>query len=143
MLNSARANGTRALIARVVGWRDWLQAARHITIILGFALIALAWGAAEFDLRRAAQINESATLTIQLAISDAAGRLLASSTDPLAAPIDISDREHFRVHAGAESDTLFISKPVLGRASGQWSVQLTRGYRDREGRFAGVMMSPK
>ena len=55
-------------------------------------------------------------------------------------PIDLSDREHFRIHRDRPVDELFISRPVLGRASGKWSVQFTRPYWDRNGGFAGVIV---
>lgn len=81
--------------------------------------------------------------TVQIAIMDAKGMMITSSKmlHP-AKPVDLSDREHFRVHADAKSylDRLFISKPVMGRASRKWSVQFTRPYRDAEGGFAGVIV---
>lgn len=81
--------------------------------------------------------------TVQIAIMDANGMMITSTKMlyPKKA-VDLSDREHFRVHttAGSYVDRLFISKPVLGRASKKWSVQFTRPYRNREGRFAGVIV---
>lgn len=77
----------------------------------------------------------------QIGIIDARGILLATSAGPLTSRIDLSDREHFRVHADAGgADRLFISKPVLGRASGKWTIQLTRPFRGKDGRFAGVLV---
>ena len=74
----------------------------------------------------------------QLAFIGADG-LLADSSLPFKR-IDLSDREHFRVHQQAMTDGLFISKPVLGRVSNQWSLQLTRRFNLPDGRFGGVVV---
>ncbi|MDJ0387446.1 response regulator [Roseomonas sp. E05] len=63
--------------------------------------------------------------------------LLTWSSLPQWRPLDLSDREHFRIHReGYEG--LFVSAPLIGRASDLWSVQLTRPLRDSSGAFAGV-----
>ncbi|HLO77800.1 MAG TPA: hypothetical protein VK196_15195, partial [Magnetospirillum sp.] len=56
-------------------------------------------------------------VSVQLALIGPDG-ILADSTVPGFAAVDLSDREHFAVHQKAANDRLFISKPVLGRASG-------------------------
>ena len=175
-------------------WRDSLQASGCTAIVLGFALIALFWGAVEFDLWRerqraessalrstsnlarafasqilgsiktgdrilqslqasaanqtlssefqhwAGHVNEFGSMVLQVSMTDANGDLIASSAGALTAPVNIADREHFKVHQATGADTLFVSKPVLGRASGKWSVQLSRSYRDPQGNFAGVIV---
>lgn len=53
--------------------------------------------------------------------------------------VTIHDREHFKVHEQAGRSILFISEPVKGRISQQWSVQFARGLWHK-GRFAGVIV---
>jgi diguanylate cyclase (GGDEF)-like protein len=80
--------------------------------------------------------------TLQIAVIDAQGILAASSLGlPSGTKVDLSDREHFRVHKQSELDSLFISKPVIGRASKKWSIQLTRRITKQDGRFGGVVVA--
>lgn len=76
----------------------------------------------------------------QLAVIDKDGRLVFSNLDANIKPVDLSDREHFRVHRDhPDEDRLFISKPVLGRVSKQWTIQFTRPIH-QNGEFAGVLV---
>lgn len=78
-------------------------------------------------------------VSVQVAIIGSDG-VLADSSVAGFTPIDLSDREHFAVHRTASDDMLFVSKPVLGRASGKWSIQLTRRLNGPGGAFAGVLV---
>lgn len=89
-------------------------------------------------------VTEDYTLnrhTVQIAVIAKDG-MMVTSTKMLypPKPVDLSDREHYRVHRAAGMDQLFISKPVLGRASGKWSVQYTRPLFDEGGSFDGVIV---
>ena len=92
-----------------------------------------------FDLAtwdRDAQVLDN--ITLQIGLIDANGLLRASNLGPVREPLDLSDREHFRAQRESAWDALFISKPVLGRGSGRWSVQFTRKILGPGGAFAGV-----
>jgi diguanylate cyclase (GGDEF)-like protein len=81
-------------------------------------------------------------IIVQVAIIDAKGIMRASNVGPQPSPaIDLSDREHYRFHVDRNADELFISKPLVGRASGKWSVQFTRRFLNRDGSFAGVVVA--
>jgi diguanylate cyclase (GGDEF)-like protein/PAS domain S-box-containing protein len=80
--------------------------------------------------------------TVQASIIGADGRIKQSTVDdPSAIGTDIGDREHFRVQVDAQSDELFISKPVRGRTTGKLSIQLSRRIANKDGSFAGVIVA--
>ncbi|MDR3737189.1 MAG: ATP-binding protein [Acidobacteriaceae bacterium] len=84
---------------------------------------------------------ESSDTVLQLSYIGGNGILRETNIDGAATGIDLSDREHFRVHRDRADVGLFISKPVYGRASGRWSIQLTRRISSRDGDFAGVIVA--
>ena len=81
-------------------------------------------------------------LIIQIAILDAHGIVRASNVGQVPfPPVDLSDRDHFRFHLDNPEDRLFISKPVIGRISRKWSIQVTRSFHNSDGSFAGVVVA--
>jgi diguanylate cyclase (GGDEF)-like protein len=80
-------------------------------------------------------------LIVQFAILDAKGTLKASSAGPQPSiPIDLSDREYFPFHRDNLRDELHVSRPMVGRVSKRWSIQLTRRFLDENGAFGGVVV---
>jgi hypothetical protein len=79
--------------------------------------------------------------TAQTSVIDANGFMVTSSAllrPP--APMYLGDREHYQAHLKSKEDFLFISKPVIGRATGKWSIQFARKLTDAAGQFAGVVV---
>lgn len=75
---------------------------------------------------------------LQLALIDAEGWLMWSTLGDFRR-VDLSDREHFRVHRDGRREP-FVSAPLVGRATGQWSIQFTWPLLDGDGRFDGVVV---
>lgn len=83
---------------------------------------------------------------VQVAVADAQGRVRytrgvnADAVIDPQPPVFITDREHFTVHAHCAGTTdFFISSPVKGRISQQWTIQFTRGLW-LDGTFQGVII---
>ena len=72
-----------------------------------------------------------------IGMADASGHVFAD-TLPVPPGINIADRPHFRAQMDPAHDDLYISKPMLGRVSGQAAVQFTRKLLGLHGEFAGV-----
>ena len=94
-----------------------------------------------FDLSRAVDtgVVPSDTL-VEVALIDEHGKLSATTATTNPAPLDLSDREHFKVHENSREDFLYVSKPVLGRVSHHWTLQVTRRLNHPDGSFAGVVV---
>jgi len=81
-------------------------------------------------------------IILQIAIVDALGITRASNVGAQPAPpVDLSDRDHYRFHLQNPTDQLYISKPVIGRVSGHWSIQVTRRFLNRDGSFGGIVVA--
>ena len=80
-------------------------------------------------------------LVIQFVVIGRDGIMKSSTLAPSGPPIDLSDRDHFRYHAHAATDELFISPPIVGRVSGKATVQLARKLRAPDGSFGGVILA--
>jgi diguanylate cyclase (GGDEF)-like protein len=79
-------------------------------------------------------------VVIQYVIINADGWMRETSLGPVR-PMNLGDREHFKVHLDSSIDEVFISRPVVGRASGKSSIQLTRRILMPDGTFAGVILA--
>ncbi len=87
------------------------------------------------------QQNLIEDITFQIAVIDKAGLVVFSNLTPQVDRVDLSQREHFRVHQESQgADQLFISRPVVGKVSGKWSIQFTRPVL-KDNHFDGVLVA--
>ena len=79
-------------------------------------------------------------ILMEVNVIDARG-ILEQSSLPFSGRIDLSEREHFKVHVAPDSDAPFISRPVPGPVSGKWSIQVSRRISGKNGEFGGVAVA--
>jgi signal transduction histidine kinase/CheY-like chemotaxis protein len=80
-------------------------------------------------------------LIMQIASVDARGVMVESNLSSPTQPLNLSDRDHIRVHLEQPEDMLYIGAPLVGRVSGRWSIQFTRKVLDASGGLAGVLVA--
>jgi signal transduction histidine kinase len=83
----------------------------------------------------------SMLLPAHLSVAGADGRIIASTADPGWAAWDASDRDYFRFHADSQKKELYISQPILGRASGRVVVPMSYRLEKADGQFNGVLLA--
>ena len=90
----------------------------------------------------------------QLSFIDATGHFVTSNLDPggeKSGRVDLSAREHVRIHLAPAADlpgtrrpgpdALFIGKPVLGKVSKKWTIQMSRKVVGADGHALGVVVA--
>ncbi len=77
---------------------------------------------------------------VLISVIGADGYMVATSGATAGGRVYLGDREHFTVHRDRQASGLFVSKPVIGRVSGQPTLQFTRRITGDDGRFLGVVV---
>jgi signal transduction histidine kinase/ActR/RegA family two-component response regulator len=93
---------------------------------------------------RVKQLVEANALSMDylvlLTFVDSKARTIGTNAGPDPNFTNLADREHIRVHLERTVEGLFIGKPVVGRVSGKWSIQLTRLINKPDGTICGVVV---
>lgn len=77
---------------------------------------------------------------VQFALIGSDGYMIDTTADYSGPPLYLGDREHFIETMSQPDDRLYVAKPVLGRASKRWTIQLARKLSDPAGNPAGVVV---
>ena len=77
-------------------------------------------------------------IALQLSIIGPDGHLRATSAGVDKAGMNLSDRRHFSVHREPGGPPVYVSEPLLGRASNRWTIQFSRRIDLPDGGFGGV-----
>ena len=137
---SIKSSEQRALNKSQIFAEYALSTIKRVDQIARESRLALEHDSAYFASFVEAQLTEIQDIAFQISVIDKNGILVFANRDFSTVVIDLSDREHFRVHQESpDADNLFISRPVVGKASGKWSIQFSRPiFRDK--RFDGVLV---
>ncbi len=74
-----------------------------------------------------------------LRVADAHGEITYGVDARNDTRIFVGDREYFRMHRETADAGLIISKPIVSRVTGKWSLIISRRVDDKGGSFAGVV----
>ena len=85
-------------------------------------------------------IDRISDVAVRVSIVGSDGRLKTVATKSRLAELNLSDREYFKVQEESNIDTLFISHPFIGRATGKWQLSLSRRITSTDGSFGGVVV---
>jgi diguanylate cyclase (GGDEF)-like protein len=95
-----------------------------------------------FDLASSlVNLSRQSDFLTEIRIIDPDGEVVASTTRGITGRANSRDRDYFVAHQGETTDDLFISKPLLGRTSGIWLLELSRPIRSADGAFQGVIVA--
>ncbi len=76
-----------------------------------------------------------------MTILDASGKAVSSTVDPNWTGADLSDREHFKIHAANPQAGLYIGVPVMARGSHRIKIPISVRLNKPDGTFAGTLFA--
>ena len=91
--------------------------------------------------RSASDLSPQGDLLTEIRIINSEGVVVASSSKPEMSRASSAERDYFLVQRESTADELFVSRPIFGRTSGVWLLQLSRPIRSPDGGFQGVIVA--
>ncbi len=85
------------------------------------------------------RINSTEAYSLQLGIVDLKGKFILSNVTARGG-VDLSDREHIRVHLMDGAPDIFISRPLIGRVSNKPSINVSKRFHGSDGQVAGIVV---
>ncbi|WP_037085361.1 diguanylate cyclase [Neorhizobium vignae] len=76
-----------------------------------------------------------------LAVIDADGRMIATSSSIDASGLNFSDREYFVFHQSSETREPVLGRPLKNKLSSQWILPVTQRISNPDGSFGGVALA--
>jgi diguanylate cyclase (GGDEF)-like protein len=89
----------------------------------------------------AAGLSTQGELLTEIRIIGPDGAVVASSSKPDTPRASSAERDYFLVQKESTADALFVSRPIFGRTSGIWLLQLSRPIRSADGSFLGEIVA--
>ena len=135
------AYGNATYSAHVFG-EQVIRTVRSVDRLLGFLTFEMQRDASPDRLREFAEAGLLPMDTlVQVGFVDAQGNSVSTQAGPDPARTPLGDREHIRLQLDRKVSGLFISKPVLGRISHTWAIQISRRVEDAQGHTLGVLVA--
>jgi signal transduction histidine kinase len=93
-----------------------------------------------FDLYAWARETHLMQPGVEAAIIAPDGMLLSSTRAQVTDPVDVGDRDHFRIHQDGNYQGLYIGHVILGRRSNHYIIPVSKGITGIDGAFLGVLV---
>ncbi|MGN6704259.1 MAG: bifunctional diguanylate cyclase/phosphodiesterase, partial [Burkholderiaceae bacterium] len=81
----------------------------------------------------------SGSTQFRISMIDRNGRIVATTITPSKA-VDLTDRDYFVALSSGKAQGLYISRPTVGRVSGDQVIHFARRLDEQDGAFAGVVL---
>lgn len=78
---------------------------------------------------------------VQIAFVNDKSETVATQLGPEPSRQFVGDRPHIQIHFENPNAGFFISRPVLGRVSGKWAIQISRRVERADGRLVGILVA--
>ena len=72
-------------------------------------------------------------------VLDETGRLRHDSRNAVVKPVDMSDRDYFRIHRTKDAPVLYVGQPQAARQTGAFFIGISKRLSHADGSFAGVV----